>query len=123
MKTFLYYCIILCLTVMVQTAHTVPIAIDLEVTNGESGIYVLFSDGRLQTAGTVINRGFPANINAVDFTLTNSERGYYILDENGTIYTYGDAVLYGRPFSSTSRYVDFELTQTGTGYYLSLIHI
>ncbi|MEW6236527.1 MAG: hypothetical protein AB1656_14160 [Candidatus Omnitrophota bacterium] len=108
-----------CLAIMAGTAGAAaPTAVDMEIVNGESAIYILYSDGVMQTVGKVISLGYPGSIKAVDFELTKTEKGYYILEEDGTVYPFGDAILYGSPSSTKKKFVDMELPPERAGYFL-----
>lgn len=92
-------------------------AVDMEVVQGESGVYILWDDGVIQTAGKAVDLGYPKGVKTVDMVMTASGKGYYVLDEEGFVYTFGDAVNRGRPFSSNHKYVDMESINGGEGFY------
>ncbi len=94
-----------------------PQAIDQEIINGESGVYILYDDGTIQTAGQAVSFGSPGNIDAVDLNLTSSLKGYYVLDSEGRVHSFGDAVIINRPLNSENDYVDMEPSPLGDGFY------
>lgn len=95
-----------------------PKAIDAEIVDGESAVYVLFDDGFVQTAGTAVNLGSAPGTDAVDLTLTSTQKGYYILDGEGNVYSYGDAIIIANPLGDSSgRMVDMELMDDGNSQY------
>lgn len=95
-----------------------PRAVDLEMADVEAGVYVLYEDGVVLTAGTAVMRGQAEGADAVDFTLTPTGEGYYILERDGTLHSFGDAVRFGQPVSSREDVVDMELHLDGGFYFL-----
>ena len=94
-------------------------AVDMEILEGESALYILYEDGSLVTAGAAVNLGAPQGVKAVDLTLTPSGQGYYILSADGTIYSFGDAVQFGQPAVSSQnhQFVDMEINEDSNGFY------
>ncbi|MGC9326917.1 MAG: hypothetical protein ACP5I1_04735 [Candidatus Hinthialibacter sp.] len=97
-----------------------PTAVDIEALDDESSIYVLYSDGYLQTNGFAVSYGYPSNIDAVDLTVTPSGKGYYILESDGAVHQYGDAVQINGPMPDNDNpFVDMELFgATNSPYFL-----
>ncbi len=105
------------LTGAIGVQAATPKAIDQEIVDGESGVYILYDDGFLHTAGETVNLGYPEEIQAVDFTLTPSQKGYYILEEDGTVHSFGDALIIHQSLSDTNRFVDMEYDSSEEGFY------
>ena len=118
MKRFLILIPIFLFGMAIRVYGVDPKAIDLEVRQGESSVYILYDDGVLNTAGNAVNFGYPSRINAVDLTLTSTGQGYYILDRDGAVYAFGDAVQFGQPVSSRVNVVDMELSRQDGFYFL-----
>lgn len=93
-------------------------AVDIEVTDGEGAVYILFDDGEILFSGSAKNLGFPARVDAVDFTLTPSGNGYYVVEEDGTVHSFGDAVVFGTSINTRINIVDMELSGAGGFYFL-----
>lgn len=87
-----------------------PTAIDAEIVDGESSVYILYDDGFIQTGGNAKFYGMPSGIKAVNLLLTPTNQGYFVLDEAGNVYSYGDATVVSTRFSISNdvKYVDME---------------
>jgi len=62
-----------------------PKAIKMQVTDGESSVYILYDNGQVLTVGNAVNYGAPPTVSVADITLTPSGKGYYLLEKNGAV--------------------------------------
>lgn len=93
-----------CATIVLIAAggwSATPKAIDLELTDDGSSIYILFSDGYIQTGGAALNLGYLSSASVVDLQLTPSGKGYYVLEKNGTLTSFGDAIVLSNTVKDT----------------------
>lgn len=118
MKKILPVCFTIVLIATAGGWSASPSAVDIELFSDESSIYILYSDGYIQTSGFAVSRGYLASTSAVDMKLTQSGKGYYVLEKDGNLDNFGDAVEISSPMKDTKiPFVEMELYSTTNNPY------
>lgn len=120
MKMMLPVCFSIVLIAATGGWSATPKAVDLELVGDESSLYILYSDGYIQTSGYAVSWGYSPSTTAVDMKLSQSGKGYYVLEKDGNLLNFGDAVEISSPMKDTKiPFVEMELySSTNNPYFL-----
>lgn len=109
MKTnFLLSFVLICVSIQPVWAQQAK-AVDFEVFNNESAIYILYNDGHIQKTGFAPDFGEVKTEDALDLVITPSGKGYYIFHEDGTLDAFGDALNISTHLSDEAPFAEMKI--------------